>query len=105
MALDPDYYIPMESPKVHRTHLGEQSNRKIFRSFRPRTNNVMIIDHCIDALRELIQCGGDLTPIPIVWSDEVGRHVPDTAQLHTCRNFNKLKDLVYARNTSDFENN
>jgi hypothetical protein len=23
MALDPDYYIPKESPKTHRTHLGK----------------------------------------------------------------------------------
>jgi hypothetical protein len=24
MALDPDYYIPHESPKTHRMHLGEK---------------------------------------------------------------------------------
>jgi Mycotoxin biosynthesis protein UstYa len=66
--------------------------------------NVAITDHCVDALRESIQCSGDLTPIPIILPYEGIRQIPDTAQVHTCRNFDVLKDLVYVRNTSDFMN-
>ena len=49
------------------------------------------VDHCIEALRELIMCEGNMTPIPIEWSEKGERINPNYAQRHTCRNFEALK--------------
>ncbi|KAK0378842.1 hypothetical protein CLIM01_03813 [Colletotrichum limetticola] len=69
MALDPDYYKEDESPRIHRMH----------------------VDHCLDYLRQTVQCHGDLTPMVFSWSDDAGRVVADWKEPHTCRNFNRVR--------------
>ncbi|KAF4783173.1 hypothetical protein HER10_EVM0006972 [Colletotrichum scovillei] len=69
MALDPDYYKEEESPRIHRMH----------------------VDHCLDYLRQTVQCHGDLTPMVFSWSDDAGRVVADWKEPHTCRNFNRVR--------------
>ncbi|KAK1501471.1 hypothetical protein CTAM01_05695 [Colletotrichum tamarilloi] len=70
MALDPDYYKEEESPRIHRMH----------------------VDHCLDYLRQTVQCHGDLTPMVFSWSDDAGRVVADWKEPHTCRNFNRVRN-------------
>lgn len=55
------------------------------------------IDHCIEALRELIMCGGNMTPIPLKWSENGKRMNPDFATVHECRDFGKLKEWLGER--------
>jgi hypothetical protein len=62
------------------------------------TDNARIhVDHCIESLRELIMCEGNMTPIPIEWSQTGGRINPNYAQKHSCRDFNALKTWTLAR--------
>ncbi|KPI45512.1 uncharacterized protein AB675_895 [Cyphellophora attinorum] len=62
------------------------------------TENARIhVDHCIESLRELIMCEGNMTPIPIEWSELGGRINPNYAQKHSCRDFNALKAWTRAR--------
>ncbi|EME47022.1 hypothetical protein DOTSEDRAFT_50523 [Dothistroma septosporum NZE10] len=58
------------------------------------------IDHCLNSLRQSVQCHGDLTPIPLRWWDSLGRPFTDSDQIHTCRNFTKIRDWA-TRNWPD----
>ncbi|KAJ2982633.1 hypothetical protein NQ176_g1255 [Zarea fungicola] len=60
--------------------------------------NVMHIEHCLDFLRQLVQCGSDLTPIPLVYSKGAGFAIPDFEQVHTCRSFASIKDWAAKQN-------
>jgi len=48
------------------------------------------VDHCVETLRETIQCSGDLTPVPHVWSEKKQMYLADTMLEHTCRDFDAL---------------
>lgn len=54
-------------------------------------------DHCIESLRELIMCEGNMTPIPLEWSEKGERLNPNYASKHTCRDFVKLKEWMMER--------
>jgi len=53
--------------------------------------------HCIDILRQTVQCYGDITPIPIRWFDGIDRGFIDSDQVHTCRDFRKVREWVTER--------
>jgi hypothetical protein len=63
-----------------------------------RRNNVLHIEHCLDFLRQLVQCTSDLTPIPLVYSIGAGMEVPDFEQIHTCRNFDTIHQWAMKQN-------
>ncbi len=45
-------------------------------------------DHCIEQLRQNIQCAGDLTPVPLrPYGDPGKANQIGTPQVHTCRNW------------------
>ncbi|KAI0968526.1 hypothetical protein F4678DRAFT_201734 [Xylaria arbuscula] len=48
------------------------------------------VDHCVEILRETIQCQGDLTPVPHIWSPEKQMYIADTSLPHTCRDFEAM---------------
>ncbi|EHK24158.1 uncharacterized protein TRIVIDRAFT_148840, partial [Trichoderma virens Gv29-8] len=48
-------------------------------------------DHCLDVLRESVQCHGDLTPIPYRPDKNSSYYYSDSIQVHTCRNFDVLR--------------
>ncbi|KAL7815104.1 hypothetical protein V8C26DRAFT_129550 [Trichoderma gracile] len=48
-------------------------------------------DHCLDVLRESVQCHGDLTLIPYRPDKSSSYYYSDSIQLHTCRNFDELR--------------
>lgn len=50
------------------------------------------IDHCIEHLRQTIQCGIDLTPVPLVSFGTPGDiQVIGQPQVHTCRNWDVFR--------------
>lgn len=59
------------------------------------------IDHCIDSLRLSIMCHGDMTFAPIIWSEIQGRMIPDFETLHTCRDYDALKNWANNRDASN----
>lgn len=52
------------------------------------------LDHCLDIIRQAIQCHGDLTPIPTRrFADGEHDHFIDSNQKHECRNIWTLRKL------------
>jgi hypothetical protein len=56
-------------------------------------------DHCIDHLRQLVQCQGDITPIPTRFRDGIGRNYIDSDRWHTCRDWSSITQWVEKRYT------
>lgn len=61
------------------------------------------ITHCLDMVRQTIQCGADITPMPARYGEhESGlliNYQSDTK--HMCRDFEKVKEWASARRGSD----
>ncbi|KAK4445588.1 hypothetical protein QBC34DRAFT_472114 [Podospora aff. communis PSN243] len=49
-------------------------------------------DHCIEMLRIALMCFSDVTPITAKWITATHQE-PDFSTLHTCRNFDKIRDF------------
>ena len=60
--------------------------------------NVFHVEHCLDFLRQLVQCTSDLTPIPLVYSKGAGFPIPDFEQVHTCRSFEPILEWALKQN-------
>ncbi|THC87472.1 hypothetical protein EYZ11_013080 [Aspergillus tanneri] len=56
------------------------------------------IAHCINHLRQAIQCHADLTPME--WTLVDRKIILNTATRHTCRNFNKIHEWARQRRTN-----
>ena len=56
-----------------------------------------VSDHCIDQLRQTIQCYGDRTPNHTRWFDAIGQAFVVTDTVHTCRNFDALREWTSAK--------
>ncbi|GJN83102.1 hypothetical protein PLIIFM63780_006650 [Purpureocillium lilacinum] len=50
------------------------------------------VDHCVETLRQTIQCQSDLTPVPHVWSEGKGMYIADTSLEHTCRDYDAVME-------------
>lgn len=63
------------------------------------------LDHCIDYLRQVLMCHGDLTPITMGWDEQIDSWKPNFRIKHTCRKFDKIYDFALKYNTtgSDIE--
>ena len=54
-------------------------------------------EHCLDILRQSIQCYGSTTLIPSQYMDGLQHQYIDSDQVHVCRSFTFLRDFVTAR--------
>lgn len=52
----------------------------------------MITEHCIDRLRQGIQCASDLSTLYWQWRRDLGQWQVSLKTLHTCRNFEDIRD-------------
>lgn len=50
------------------------------------------LEHCYDALRQSLMCSSDVTPLPWMWDEEAHMAKEVATVLHTCRNFNAIRD-------------
>ncbi|KAL1859592.1 hypothetical protein VTK73DRAFT_7565 [Phialemonium thermophilum] len=48
------------------------------------------LDHCVDIIRQCLQCNADITPITFVWSDERQRALEEARMIHTCADFEAI---------------
>ncbi|KAJ4147635.1 hypothetical protein LMH87_002147 [Akanthomyces muscarius] len=62
--------------------------------FEPLENWRMHLDHCIDIIRQSLQCSADMTKIDVVWNEAKHRIVPDLNGEHVCRNFRQLQSWM-----------
>lgn len=54
-------------------------------------------EHCLDSIRQHIQCYGSTTLIPTRWRETAGRQYIDSDQEHVCRDFSYLRKFVRRR--------
>jgi hypothetical protein len=103
-----EYLTSMASQNTIRKHLDTEHYSSEFTSYsrvhvgrwpsQPARKEVLTLpqDHCMDQIRQSIQCFGDFTPIPTKWYPVVGGFVV-TDRKHTCRNFSKLQTWAAKR--------
>lgn len=48
------------------------------------------IDHCIDIIRQGLQCNADITPLSFVWSSGRNRSLEAANVIHTCTDFDAI---------------
>ena len=60
------------------------------------------MDHCIDSLRQHIMCASDVTPISYAWYPNYNLTLPTTAVMHTCRDFDAIREWARARKSKEF---
>ncbi|KAJ5050927.1 uncharacterized protein L3040_002794 [Drepanopeziza brunnea f. sp. 'multigermtubi'] len=93
----------IELEVFHSLHCLNMVRKRVYSELYPEmlTDNARIhVDHCIESLRELIMCEGNMTPIPLEWSEKGKRMNPNYSTTHSCRNFNMLKDYAVERSQS-----
>ncbi|KIM85848.1 hypothetical protein PILCRDRAFT_347779 [Piloderma croceum F 1598] len=56
------------------------------------TNGFDHIDHCISSIRQSLMCSADVTPMVWTWDEEAQRTFPRSDTLHSCRNFEKIRE-------------
>jgi hypothetical protein len=93
MELDIDYYT------THHHHHAEVEEAIQNSTNFPDNWDRIHRDHCLDQLRQAIQCHGDLSPVPVYHynNDIVGLGV---GQAHTCRKWGPIREWMDARQTS-----
>ncbi|CAK1356547.1 uncharacterized protein RHO25_012310 [Cercospora beticola] len=57
-------------------------------------------DHCIDYLRQVLICHGDLTPIRQHWEPSLHAYAAEQETVHQCRDFQKIWEWAAERNTT-----
>ncbi|KPM45147.1 hypothetical protein AK830_g1339 [Neonectria ditissima] len=53
------------------------------------------LDHCIEILRVSLMCEGDVGVYTFKYYDGLEGHWPDFSTLHTCRNFDRIRDWAF----------
>lgn len=57
---------------------------------------IMHLDHCIDSLRQSIQCTGDVIPNVFQYSPKYGDVRARSTVVHECRNFDKVSAAAHS---------
>ncbi|KAL7628316.1 hypothetical protein AAE478_002516 [Parahypoxylon ruwenzoriense] len=52
------------------------------------------VDHCVDYLRYRLMCTADVGIVPFVWAGKAGRLTADMSRMHTCRNYEAVRQFV-----------
>ena len=65
----------------------------------------MVPDHCIDYLRQNIQCRGDLTPLKLYWSNPKQRLMVDFEGIHTCKDFDAILEWAWQHHARGIQMN
>ncbi|KAH8750910.1 hypothetical protein BGZ57DRAFT_1010239 [Hyaloscypha finlandica] len=50
------------------------------------------LDHCLDHLRQTVECSSDLTPVTWQWADGLGLPTSQTDRPHTCRSYKHIRE-------------
>ncbi|KAK0476495.1 hypothetical protein IW261DRAFT_1367875 [Armillaria novae-zelandiae] len=55
------------------------------------------VSHCVDAIRQSLMCSADISVNVWQWRHELSAVVGYSSQVHSCRNFDKLRDWARER--------
>lgn len=61
--------------------------------------SIVHLDHCIDLIRQSLQCAADVTPITWIRSRKDGIARGQINMLHTCRNYEKIHQWALQHQT------
>ncbi|KAK4444366.1 hypothetical protein QBC34DRAFT_360343 [Podospora aff. communis PSN243] len=84
----------------HALHCLNRLRQAFWPDYYPQSthhNTYIHREHCIDHIRQMLMCHGDMTLIPTEWTGFLGRNYVNSDVPHTCRNFGKLRDWVVSR--------
>ncbi|CRG92233.1 Cell surface glycoprotein 1 [Talaromyces islandicus] len=65
--------------------------------------NMNHVDHCIDSMRQSFMCSSDISPIPWEWYEEKHRAIGLPNALHTCRDFNAIREWAIEHEAKNFD--
>ncbi|KAF3909936.1 hypothetical protein ABW20_dc0101629 [Dactylellina cionopaga] len=60
-------------------------------------NGIVHLDHCINIIRQSLQCFSDVTPYVFQWSEEAQSVHAYANVVHTCRNFEAVREWALER--------
>ncbi|KAI2472135.1 hypothetical protein F4781DRAFT_384486 [Annulohypoxylon bovei var. microspora] len=52
------------------------------------------VDHCVEYLRYRLMCTADVGIVPFVWAGKKGRLTADMDRMHTCRDYEAVRQFV-----------
>ena len=79
---------------MKRLHIGASNMTvlsHIIENFKP--------DHCLNHIRQIIQCHMDLTPVTSIRFESVDTSVGNFDQVHTCRDLGNLREWMVERSS------
>ncbi|KAI9038103.1 oxidase ustYa family protein [Aspergillus affinis] len=59
-------------------------------------------DHCLDQIRQALMCAADTSVVFFEWSKQSNASRPRVDNLHTCRDFDKIKDWAFDRDIGEY---
>ena len=80
-------------------HLGMLAS-SLIRPIKCHSTKNWLIVHCIDYLRQVLMCHGDLTPITLAYDIKENFVKPDFRIKHTCRDFESIWNFAAKGNRS-----
>ncbi|KAH8807614.1 hypothetical protein F5884DRAFT_880843 [Xylogone sp. PMI_703] len=83
----------------HTLHCVDMIRRTLYPDFYnvSSPNTRVHAEHCLNVIRQSIQCYGSTTLIPTKYFDGLESNYIDSDQLHTCRSFRTLRNWVNMR--------
>jgi hypothetical protein len=69
----------------------------------PAASHIAHRDHCINLLRQVLTCHGDMTPLPKLFDEETGREYTGFDRVHTCRDLGRLRQWATDRSYDAYE--
>ena len=80
----------------HTLHCLSLLRKRLYPDVYPISNkgeeNIDHLEHCVESIRQSLQCFGDVSTIFWEWDEKTQRMLGNTKTTHTCRNFEKIKD-------------
>ncbi|KAJ8516158.1 hypothetical protein ONZ45_g6500 [Pleurotus djamor] len=92
MAAYPDRYNASQRHQMHLRRSGSMGH--------PKISDQEHLQHCINSVRQSLMCSSDISINPYYNPKLEKRPFPRFDQLHTCRNFEKIKDWAFKRTTN-----
>ncbi|KAF9491713.1 hypothetical protein BDN71DRAFT_1397844 [Pleurotus eryngii] len=92
MAAYPKRYPPGHHPAVLHKRSGTMAH--------PNITDTEHLRHCINSIRQSLMCSSDISVNVFYNPRKESRPFPRFDQLHTCRNFDKLRAWAFGRTTA-----
>lgn len=96
-AMHHEYYLTHDTHKLpaalQQIHVGKLKmfHTSVYKAY-------ICPEHCLDQIRQNIQCAGDLTPVQLrPYGVEPNVNLVGTPQIHTCRNWAKFREFYTRR--------